>query len=89
MRMRKKKNGAARLLACSDVLYSHEGEPMSEPSVSVFGSKRPVYLEIGAGKGGFARGMASAHPEAGYFAMERVSDCVVLIRIHNISAKIA
>ena len=78
MRMRKKKNGAERLLACSSVLYSHEGEPMREPAVCVFGEDRPVYLEIGAGKGGFARGMAQKHPEVAYFAMERVSDCVVL-----------
>lgn len=38
----------------------------------------PVFLEIGAGKGGFACEMASRNPEASYFAMERVSDCVVL-----------
>jgi tRNA (guanine-N7-)-methyltransferase len=40
------------------------------------GSK--VYLEIGAGKGGFACKMAERHSDTAYFAMERVTDCVVL-----------
>ena len=37
-----------------------------------------VFLEIGAGKGGFACAMAERHTDAAYFAMERVTDCVVL-----------
>lgn len=78
MRMRKKKNGAARLNACSRILLYHEGEPMRDPALTVFGREAPVYLEIGAGKGGFARGMVKKNPEVAYFAMERVSDCVVL-----------
>ncbi len=78
MRMRKKKHGEERLNACSEFLYSHSGEPMTDPSVP-FGKKgAPVYLEIGAGKGGFACGMAAANPDVCYYAMERVSDCVVL-----------
>lgn len=78
MRMRKKKHGEERLLKCSEYLYNHEGEPMARPSELVFGVDAPVYLEIGAGKGGFAVGMTKAHPEVAYFAMERVTDCVVL-----------
>ena len=78
MRMRKKKHGEERLLQCSEYLYSHEGAPITDPSVEVFGSSSPVYLEIGAGKGGFAVGMTKANPEVAYFAMERVTDCVVL-----------
>ena len=76
--MRKKKNGAARLNACSRILLYHEGEPMRNPALTVFGREAPVYLEIGAGKGGFARGIVKKNPEVAYFAMERVSDCVVL-----------
>ena len=68
MRMRKKKNGAERLAACESFLCKapecHEGES--------------VWLEIGAGKGGFACGMAVKNPEVHYYAMERVADCVVL-----------
>ena len=79
MRMRKKKHGEERLAACSEYLYIHEGEPLLEPAREVFGiSDAPVWLEIGAGKGGFACGMVAAHPDVCYFAMERVTDCVVL-----------
>ncbi len=78
MRMRKKKNGAKRLALCEHLLYRHEGEPMADPSQVFSMSGAPVFLEIGAGKGGFARNMSRMNPEACYFAMERVSDCVVL-----------
>lgn len=78
MRMRKKKNGEARLDACAELVLTNITEPMSDPG-SVMGKPgAPVFLEIGAGKGGFACGMAARHSEAAYFAMERVSDCVVL-----------
>lgn len=69
MRMRKKKHGSDRLDACASFLTS---EGVRTPVSS------PVYVEIGAGKGGFACEMAERHPDALYFAMERVSDCVVL-----------
>ena len=78
MRMRKKKHGEERLLRCAEYLYSHEGAPLTAPSATVFGDDAPVYLEIGAGKGGFAVGMTKANPNVAYFAMERVTDCVVL-----------
>ena len=78
MRMRKKKHGEERLSACSEFLFTHSGEPMTDPSLP-FGKKdAPIYLEIGAGKGGFACGMVKKHPDVCYYAMERVSDCVVL-----------
>lgn len=78
MRMRKKKHADDRLLACKEYLYIHEGEPMSDPAQIMGRAGAPVYLEIGAGKGGFAVGMVKQNPEAAYFAMERVTDCVVL-----------
>ena len=68
MRMRKKKHGAERLALCSDFIVS-EPKPISGI---------PVWLEIGAGKGGFACGMCKKNPTVQYFAMERVTDCVVL-----------
>ena len=77
--MRKKKNSASRLLAVEEFIYKHEGEALSDPSGSVFlNTGAPVYLEIGAGKGGFACEMARRNPAVSYFAMERVTDCVVL-----------
>ena len=78
MRMRKKKHGEERLQQCNEYLYNHEGEPLENPALTVYGTESPVYLEIGAGKGGFAVGMTKAHPDVAYFAMERVTDCVVL-----------
>lgn len=78
MRMRKKKHSDARLARCSEFLYAHEGEPLSDPSVLFGKSEGRVLLEIGAGKGAFACGMAKRNSDACYFAMERVSDCVVI-----------
>ncbi len=78
MRMRKKKNSAARLEACSEYLIPTPVSPFSDPSEMFLRHGAPVFLEIGAGKGGFACQMSKRHPEACYFAMERVADCVVL-----------
>lgn len=78
MRMRKKKHADERLRACEKYLYSSDYTPLTNPSVQVFGREAEVYLEIGAGKGGFAAGMVRQNPDCVYFAMERVTDCVVL-----------
>lgn len=72
MRMRKKKNGESRLSACERFLATDEKIKAS------LTSGEPIYLEIGAGKGGFATGMCRANPDVHYYAMERVTDCVVL-----------
>lgn len=77
MRMRKKKHGAERLAACRDILL--EGLNADESAPERMGmAGAPLWLEIGAGKGGFAREMARRTPTVAYVAMERVSDCVVL-----------
>lgn len=66
--MRKKKHSEERLAACGKYIFDSEK----------IESERPVYLEIGAGKGRFACAMAKRHSDVNYFAMERVTDCVVL-----------
>ena len=66
--MRKKKHSEERLAACGKYIFDSEK----------IESDRPVYLEIGAGKGRFACAMAKRHSDVNYFAMERVTDCVVL-----------
>ncbi len=71
MRMRKKKHGEERLMACGDFL-------IEKPELSSLCKNTPVWLEIGAGKGGFATGMCEKNPDVCYFAMEKVTDCVVL-----------
>ena len=78
MRMRKKKNAEARLDSCREYLLEAPVSPFSSPAEVFDRDGAPVFLEIGAGKGGFACGMAKANPDACYFAMERVGDCVVL-----------
>ena len=78
MRMRKKKHSDERLSACSDFLYIHEGEPMADPAEPFGKNGGKVFLEIGAGKGAFACGMAARNTDACYYAMERVTDCVVI-----------
>ena len=72
MRMRKKKNADGRLA-------SHEGLVLTCPETPIGRTEgREIYLEIGAGKGGFAIEMAKRNPGADYYAMERVKDCIVL-----------
>lgn len=77
MRMRKKKNGAARIAACQDLLIENTGALFCDPQ-SVFPEERPLYIEIGCGKGNFACGMAAKHPERNFIAMEKVPDVACL-----------
>ena len=77
MRMRKKKHSAERLAACEKYLFTADNV-MSDPAAQIGDGLGKVFLEIGAGKGGFACGMAQRHTDAAYFAMEKVTDCVVL-----------
>ena len=76
MRMRKKKHGAERIAACAEFLIEDTevlSRLSSEPA-AIFPEPRPVHMEIGCGKGNFAVGMAAAHPEWNFIAMERVAD---------------
>lgn len=79
MRMRKKKHGAERIEACSELLI-RDGADLKNGPESLFPNPAPVYLEIGCGKGNFAVGMAQKYPDINLIAMERVSDvcCVAL-----------
>lgn len=77
MRMRKKKNGARRLEAVSHLLCDRPDSPIADSSTH-FDNDKPLCLEIGCGKGGFACGMAKKHPECNFYALERVHDVMVL-----------
>ena len=80
MRMRKKKHGAERIAACSELLIEDTtllARLGSEPT-AIFPEARPVHLEIGCGKGNFAVGMAAANPAWNFIAMERVADVACL-----------
>ena len=78
MRMRTTKHSEERLSACEELLFKHNGEPMTDPAAALGMSGAKTLLEIGAGKGGFACRMAERHSDSAYIAMERVTDCVVL-----------
>ena len=77
MRMRKKKHGAERLEKCKAVLAKPCDFPVEDARFD-FDREAPLWLEIGAGKGGFAREMAARNPDVCFYALERSADCVVL-----------
>ena len=79
MRMRKKRHGNERLLALSALLYPYR-EETAPPAAEVFGSERPLVLEVGCGKGEFITKLSIAEPDANYIALERIPDvCVVAV----------
>ncbi len=84
MRMRKKKHGAERIAACSELLISDPCILHENPSAP-FPAIRPLHLEIGCGKGSFACGMAKKYPDINFIAVERVSDvcCLALEKAKN------
>ncbi|MBQ7347707.1 MAG: tRNA (guanosine(46)-N7)-methyltransferase TrmB [Clostridia bacterium] len=77
MRMRRKKHGAERIAACSEILIENPAIPAVDPQ-QYFAAERPIHLEIGCGKGDFAVGMAAKYPDCNFIAMERVPDVACL-----------
>ena len=77
MRVRKKKNGAARIAACNELLVE-EIEKLKEDPQYAFSVKRPLYIEIGCGKGNFACGTSAANHDKNFIAMEKVADVACL-----------
>lgn len=87
MRMRKKKHSEQRLAACRDYIYETTDTSYADPASPLGMPASPVFLEIGAGKGGFACKMAARHQDVAYIAMERVTDCVVLAAERAVSGE--
>ena len=87
MRVRKKKNGAERIAACSELLIS-DASALATPE-NIFDGSRPLHLEIGCGKGNFACGMSEKYPEVNFIAMEKVADvcCVALEKAKSRTAE--
>ncbi len=79
MRMRKKKHGAERIAACSELLIE-DIAALKNGFDGIFPEKRPIHMEIGCGKGNFAVGMAAKYPQYNFIAVEKVADvcCVAL-----------
>ncbi len=74
MRMRKKKHGAERIAACSELLITDPSVLMQDPTAPFSDKTKELCLEIGCGKGSFAVGMAEKHHECNLIAMEKVPD---------------
>lgn len=77
MRMRKKKNCAARIERCGDIRIT-EPEQYKGKWNEVFGNDNPIHIEIGCGKGAFVTGMAQLHPDVNFIAIEKVEDVIVM-----------
>ena len=89
MRMRKKKNLAERLQTVSDYLFISEidyternfttaaNEKEYIDFATWFTTSKPLFLEIGCGKGKFACEYAKAHPEINLVAVEKSANVIV------------
>lgn len=77
MRMRKKKNCAARIERCGDIRII-DPEQYKGSWSEVFGNDNPIHIEIGCGKGAFVTGMAQLHPDVNFIAIEKVEDVIVM-----------
>ena len=84
MRMRKKKNCAARLERCADIRIT-EPENNKGHWSEVFGNDNPIHIEIGCGKGAFVTGMAKMYPNVNFIAVEKVEDVIVMAMEKTIS----
>lgn len=77
MRMRKKRRGAERLSALSSLICGNLTD-FSKNCDNIFDSERPLRLEIGCGKGDFICALSARDAEYNYFAMEKISDVIVV-----------
>lgn len=87
MRMRKKKHLEERLEAVSPYLFISNIEDRNFNTATEkkeyidiegwFGNDKPLYLEIGCGKGKFACEYAKAHPEINLIALEKSGNVLV------------
>lgn len=75
MRMRKKKHGAERIAACAELLIP---TPPEKDVRDYFEVKRPLCLEIGCGKGGFACDLTASDNSINLVALEKYSDAACL-----------
>lgn len=87
MRMKRLKHLEDRKEACGSLLISAMSEDLNFATAGStknyielkewFGAERPVWLEIGCGKGQFACEMAKQHPEINLIAVEKNSNVIV------------
>lgn len=78
MRMRKKKHGDERILACAELLIEAPETLKDDPKKPFSDKEKPLCLEIGCGKGNFAVGTTAKEHDINLIAMERVRDVCCL-----------
>ncbi len=76
MRMRKKKNGAKRIEACSDIFIKEPEK--NKGKWKEFSDFKEISIEIGCGKGRFILENAKRNPDKLYIGFEKVPDVIVL-----------
>lgn len=87
MRMRRKKNLENRLEKCGEMLICVDSEDKNFKTAvldkeyfnfsQIFGNENPIEIEIGCGKGQFAREMAKNNPGVNFIAIEKCSNVIV------------
>ena len=78
MRMRKKKHGDERILACAELLIEAPEMLKDDPKKPFSDKEKLLCLEIGCGKGNFAVGTTAKEHNINLIAMERVRDVCCL-----------
>lgn len=76
MRVRTKKNRAPRLQAVEHFFAVCKDEKLDLNAS--FDEARPLWLELGCGKGAFATQMSARHTEVNYLAFEKVTDVMLM-----------
>ena len=76
MRIRRRPWARPELDACT--YFLHQPTANKGKWNEAFETKRPIYLELGCGKGQFIAQMASSHPEINFIAMDLKSDMLRL-----------
>lgn len=77
MRMRKKKHLDERLEACSNLII-YDIMPYNGDIKAIFGEEKPMYMEIGCGKGRFITETAKQNPKINFLAVEKNLNVLVL-----------
>ncbi len=87
MRMKRLKHLDDRKAACGELLISAKSDELNFAKAGEtkeyidllkwFGTEKPVWLEIGCGKGQFACELAQKHPEVNIIAIEKNSNVIV------------
>lgn len=86
MRMRRKKNLEQRLENCAEKIIFMDREDRNYQIKdtknlvdfnNLFGNQNPIHLEIGCGKGQFAREIAKRYPDINFVAVEKSSNVIV------------